>query len=71
MNSIINYLKNSFYEFKNHVEWPKWKILQQSTLIIGFSSLILSIFIFIVDFIFSNTVKLIYKITLNFFNPKI
>lgn len=70
MNTIINYFKDSVYEFKNYVEWTKWIDLQRSTIIVALSTLILSIFLFVVDLFFSNTIEVIYRNILIIFNPK-
>lgn len=68
MNIIISYLKNSINEFKNHVEWPKWIDLYRSTIMITISTLLLSIFLLIIDFTFSNVIKIIYRNIFKLFN---
>lgn len=68
MSSFINFIKHSFLEFKEKVEWPKGKELQNSTIIVAVSTLILAIFTFGVDSVFSLAIKNIYSLFIGFFN---
>lgn len=68
MNIVINYIKESFYEFRYCVQWPKWNKLQILTIIVAVSTFFLSIFLFILDFSFSNLIKILYRNILKIFN---
>ncbi len=62
MNGLINYLKGSIVEFKDHVEWPKWADLQSSTTVVAIATIILSAFCFGVDWVFAKALQNIYSI---------
>jgi preprotein translocase subunit SecE len=57
MSSLINFLKGSYTEFKDKVEWPKWPDLQSSTIVVAVATIILALFTFGVDSLFSVTIK--------------
>lgn len=68
MNSLINFLKDSYSEFRYKVEWPKWADLQSSTIVVAVATVILALFIFGVDSLFSTAIKNILAIFIGFFN---
>lgn len=68
MSSLINFLKGSYTEFKDKVEWPKWPDLQSSTIVVAVSTIILSLFTFGVDSLFSVTIKNFIATFINLFN---
>lgn len=51
---LKEYIKGSFYEFKDHVTWPSWAELQQDTIIVAIATVILAIFLYAVDSLFGN-----------------
>ena len=51
-----------------NVEWPKWSDLQQSTIVVAVTTIILSIFLFLVDYSVSNFLELLYSSIINLFN---
>lgn len=55
--SLASFLKESVVEFKDRVEWPKWSELQSSTIVVTVSTILLAIFTFGVDELFSNAVR--------------
>jgi preprotein translocase subunit SecE len=57
MSSLINFLKGSYTEFRDKVEWPKWADLQSSTIVVAVATIILALFTFGVDSLFSVTIK--------------
>lgn len=57
MNSLINFLKDSYSEFRYKVEWPKWADLQSSTIVVAVATVILALFTFGVDSLFSTAIK--------------
>ena len=68
MSSLIEFLKGSYTEFKDKVEWPKWSDLQSSTITVGIATVILAIFTFGVDSAFSVTIKNFISMFINMFN---
>ena len=68
MNSLINFLKDSYSEFRYKVEWPKWADLQSSTIVVAVATVILALFTFGVDSLFSIAIKNILAIFIGFFN---
>jgi preprotein translocase subunit SecE len=52
MASIKTYFAESYNELMNKVSWPTWKELQGSAIVVLVSALILSVIIFIMDYIF-------------------
>jgi preprotein translocase, secE subunit len=66
--SFISFVKDSFLEFREKVEWLKWKELQSSAVIVAVSTLILALFTFGVDSLFSISIKNLYSLFIGFFN---
>ena len=64
MNKIINYFKSINVEMKK-VSWLSKKQMINSTVIVLVFALIISIFLFILDFGLSEIVKIIYNIKIN------
>jgi len=61
MNKIINYFKSIGVELKK-VSWLTKEQLLNSTIIVGVFSIIITAFIFILDFGLTQVVKLIFDI---------
>ena len=68
MSSLIDFLKGSYTEFKDKVEWPKWPDLQSSTIVVAISTVILAMFTYGVDTLFSTTIKNFVSSLINIFN---
>ncbi|MCB9202199.1 MAG: preprotein translocase subunit SecE [Flavobacteriales bacterium] len=68
MKGVINFINDSFSEFRYNVEWPKWESLQQSTVVVVVTTVLLSIFLFIVDYLSRNSLEVVYKSLTNLFN---
>jgi preprotein translocase subunit SecE len=68
MSSLINFLKGSYTEFKDKVEWPKWPDLQSSTIVVAVTTVLLALFTFGVDSLFSVTIKNFIATFINLFN---
>lgn len=66
--SLTDFIKGSIVEFKDRVEWPKWPDLQSSTVVVTVSTVILALFTFGVDELFSNAIKNILGMLINLFN---
>ena len=52
MASFKTYLSESYNELVNKVSWPTWKELQGSAIIVLVTALIISVIVFLMDFIF-------------------
>ena len=61
MNKIANYLKESYKELTEKVTWPNWEQLQQSTMIVLVSTLVLTAIISLMDFAAGGALKFVYK----------
>ncbi|AQY22354.1 preprotein translocase subunit SecE [Riemerella anatipestifer] len=68
MSSLVSFLKDSYIEFKDKVEWPKWMDLQSSTTVVAVSTLILALFTFGVDTLFSRSINNLFSLLINLFN---
>ena len=66
--SFISFVKDSFLDFREKVEWLKWKELQSSAIIVAVSTLVLALFTFGVDSLFSISIKNLYSLFIGFFN---
>ena len=61
MNKIINYFKSITIELRK-VSWLTKEQLINSTLIVGFFSILVAVFLFILDFGLTRFVKIIFDI---------
>ena len=52
MASFKTYLSESYNELVHKVSWPTWKELQSSAIVVLISALIVSLIVFLMDFIF-------------------
>lgn len=66
--SLASFIKGSIIEFKEKVEWPKWPELQSSTIVVSVATLILSVFTFGVDELFSKSLRNIIAMLIGVFN---
>jgi len=55
---IIGFIDGVFFEMKK-VSWPTWQELKGSTVVVLILSLILSMFLFVVDLLLSKIVNVI------------
>ena len=62
MENIRLYLKESYDELINHVTWPTWPDLFSSARLVIVSTIILSLVIFVFDFISNSFLKVIYEL---------
>lgn len=46
---LVNYIKDSIEELKNHVTWMSWSEAQKNTVVVAVFTLIFSIAVFLVD----------------------
>lgn len=68
MSSFVNFIKGSYIEFKDKVEWPKWPELQSSTIVVSIATVILALFLFGVDSLFNEFIQSALAILINMFN---
>lgn len=66
--SLVDFIKGSYTEFKDKVEWPKWPELQSSTIVVTVATIILALFTFGVDSLFSKSIANIISLFINLFN---
>lgn len=62
MDNLKLYLKESYDELMNHVTWPTWEDLFSSARLILISTIILSLIIFIFDFIANSALTFMYEL---------
>ena len=59
---MIDYIKESFEELKNHVTWPTWAEAQNLTVIVALFSIIFSLAIWGVDTVFGKVVEIYFDL---------
>ncbi len=52
MSGVLNFVKESYDEMTTKVTWPTWKDLQSSSLLVLVASAIISLVVFLMDYIF-------------------
>jgi preprotein translocase subunit SecE len=57
MANIIKYMEESYNELVHKVTWPTWDQLQSSSIVVLVASVIFSLIIFVMDYIFGINVK--------------
>jgi len=58
---MVNYIKQSYSELKNHVTWPSWSEAQKLTVIVAVFSVLLALLTFGVDKVFSNVIEFYFE----------
>ena len=58
---IVNYIKESYVEFKDNVTWPTFSKLQQETIIVAIATVLLAIFLYVIDSSFAKVLDVIYS----------
>lgn len=61
MNKVTTYIKESIYELSEKVTWPTGSELQQTTSIVLIATLILTGMVWLMDFISTQVLQLIYS----------
>ncbi|MFV0540454.1 MAG: preprotein translocase subunit SecE [Aestuariibaculum sp.] len=61
MAGMVNYVKESFAELKNHVTWPTWAEAQSLTILVVVFSVIFSLAIWGIDTVFSKVITLYFQ----------
>jgi preprotein translocase, secE subunit len=68
MSSLVEFIKGSYDEFKNKVEWSKWSDLQSSTLVVSVATVLLALFTFGVDSVFRRAISNVLGMLIKLFN---
>ena len=68
MSSLVEFIKGSYDEFKNTVEWSKWSDLQSSTLVVSVATVLLALFTFGVDSVFRRAISNVLGMLIKLFN---
>lgn len=62
MSALSNFIKESYNELINKVSWPTWTELQESSIVVLISSVIIALVIFAMDSAFSKIMELLYQL---------
>ena len=54
---MVNYIKESYNELKNHVTWTPWAEAQRLTVIVAAFSVVLALVVWGVDTVFSGVIS--------------
>ena len=54
---MINYIKESYNELKNHVTWTTWSEAQRLTVIVAAFSVVLALLVFGIDTVVSGVIS--------------
>ena len=68
MSSLVEFIKGSYDEFKNKVEWSKWSDLQSSTLVVSVATVLSALFTFGVDSVFRRAISNVLGMLIKLFN---
>ncbi|MFL2608749.1 MAG: preprotein translocase subunit SecE [Cryomorphaceae bacterium] len=58
MGSLVNYIRDSFEELRDHVKWTPLQELQKMTLVVVVFSVIFSLIIWLADTVLSEVFKI-------------
>jgi len=62
MNKFSIFIKDSYKEMTEKVTWPKWDELQQSTMIVLVSTILITAIVAGMDFIANGALSFIYSL---------
>jgi preprotein translocase subunit SecE len=62
MQKIKSYLMASYDELVNKVTWPSWEELRSSTIIVLVATIIIALFIYLMDLGFQNILDVVYRL---------
>ena len=62
MSKFVNYVKESYTELTKKVTWPTWQKLQSSALLVMIATVIIAVFLFVVDYAFQHLMQAIYTL---------
>jgi preprotein translocase subunit SecE len=58
---MVDYIKESYSELKNHVTWTSWEEAQRLTVIVAAFSIVLALAVWGVDSVFSKLISLYFE----------
>ena len=58
---MVNYIKESYNELRNHVTWTSWSEAQRLTVIVAVFSIVLALAVWGVDTVFSGVIEQYFK----------
>jgi preprotein translocase subunit SecE len=61
MNSLVQFVKDSWHEVTNEVHWPKMTELQSSATLVLIASIIFALVVGSIDFLIDNALRLLYQ----------
>lgn len=61
MRNIFAFIRESFYELRDKVTWPKYGELQNSSTLVLIASLIFALLIGLIDLVFENAMSWFYS----------
>ena len=67
MGSLVNYIRDSFEELRDHVKWTPLQELQKMTLVVVVFSVIFSLIIWLADTFLSEVFKIYFDFLFYFF----
>jgi preprotein translocase subunit SecE len=59
---MVNYLKESYNELRNHVTWTPWPEAQRLTVIVAAFSIILALAVWGIDSVFGEVITLYFDL---------
>jgi preprotein translocase subunit SecE len=62
MDKVRLYLNESYRELTQEVSWPTWANLQQSTVVVLVSTLVIAFLIFLMDSASNQLMKFLYNV---------
>ncbi len=62
MSKFTNYVRDSYHELMEKVTWPTWNNLQQSTIVVLIATIIITLIVWLMDFISSGALNFIYSL---------
>lgn len=65
MNSLTAYIKNAYQELMYKVTWPSWAELQSSAIVVLTASIIIALFVWVMDFVSKNGMVQVYELLMN------
>jgi preprotein translocase subunit SecE len=61
MSKLTAYFRDSYRELIEKVTWPTWQQLQQSTMIVLVSTLIITVIVWVMDFAIAGLLDFVYS----------
>jgi len=62
MNKVATYIRDSYKELLEKVSWPTWPQLQQSTVIVLISTVLITCLVWGMDLVAQSALKFIYSL---------